>query len=100
MFIPPVKPSRLVSQGMVAPGSQGGEFILSAFLNGPSPGLEEACQVLSNSLGESLSIQVHLRLVAAGEVAHLVVTRKHPLQGVPAKFLLELHVRDCISYQT
>lgn len=77
---------------MVTPGRQGGQFILSAFLNGPTPGLEEACQVLPNSLGERLSIQVHLCLIATGEVAHLVVTRKHLFQGIPAKLFLELHV--------
>lgn len=77
---------------MVTPGRQGGEFILSAFLDGPTPGLEEVTQILSNSLGESLSIQVHLCLVAVGEVAHLMVTRKHLLDGIPAKLLLQLHV--------
>lgn len=82
---------RSVSHGMVTPGGQGGEFLLSALVDGPTPGLEEACQVLAYSLGEGLSVQVHLFLVAAGEVAHLMVTCKHLLQGSPAKLLLQLH---------
>lgn len=80
---------------MVTPGRQGGQFILSAFLDGPTPGLEEPCQVLSHSPGESLGIQVHLCLVVVGEIAHLMVTRKHLLQGIPAKLLLQLHTWDC-----
>lgn len=75
---------------MVLPGRQVGELLCSGRFDGPAPGLEEPTQVHFHSLGELLSIQVHLSFVVPGEVIHLMVGSKNLLEGVPAKLLLEL----------
>ena len=80
-----------LGHGVVTPGRQAGEFLLSGSFDGPTPGLKESCQVHLHNLGESLSVQVHLSFVVMGKVAHLVVGSKHLLKGIPAKLLLELH---------
>lgn len=78
---------------MVVPGGQVGEFLFCGWLDGPTPGLKESSQVPPHSLGESLSVQVHLSCIVTVNVAHLVVGSKHLLKGIPAKLLLELHAR-------
>ena len=76
---------------MVSPGRQVGEFLLSDCLYGPAPGLKESSQVHPHSLGESLSIQIHLSIIVTRKVAHLVVGSEHLLKGIPTKLIPELH---------
>jgi len=85
--------SVILDHGVVAPGRHVAEYLLSGSVDGPAPGLKERRQVHPHSLGEGLSIQVHLCIVLAGKVAHLLVGSKHLLKGIPAKPFLELHGR-------
>ena len=82
--------SVILNHGVVTPGRQAGELLLSGCSDGPAPGLKESSQVHPHSLGESHSVQVHLSRVVLWKVAHLVVGGKHLLIGVPAKLILEL----------
>lgn len=76
---------------MVGPGGQIGDLLLSGCFDGPAPGFKESAQVHLHSLGEGLSVQVHLSFVVTGKVGHPMVGSKHLLKGIPAKPLLELH---------
>lgn len=75
---------------MVSPEWQVGKFVHSGFLYWPTPRLKELCQVHPYSLGKCFCIQVHLFLFAIGKVAHLVISSKHLLEGIPSKLILEL----------
>lgn len=86
--------SVIQDHGVVTPGRQTGQFLVSVLLYGPAPGLKETRQVHPHRLGESLSVQVHLSFVVLWEVAHLVVGSKHLLEGIPAKLFLELCERS------
>jgi len=82
--------SVILDHGVITPGWQVGEFLLSGSFDGPSPGPKESSQVHPHRLRENLSIQVHLFFVVIGKVTHAMVGGKHLLKGIPAKLFLQL----------